>query len=85
MKRIAPAWSLKDLYETNYHPATEGNIVGTVEPLTKHKQLVTEKNEILLYRPYTRKRSTSETNTEETFTSRFCLDIFLESTIDIIT
>lgn len=68
MKRIAPAWSLKDLYETDYRPNKKEKNDESVEPLTTYKQPVT-KSELLLYIPYTRHTTTenaSETITEET-------------------
>lgn len=71
MKRIAPAWSLKDLYETDYRTAAKAQSDKSVEPLTGYKQLTSRKIEMLLYTPYTQlttTESTMETFSEETST-----------------
>lgn len=70
-KRIAPAWSLKDLYGTDYRSDTEDKSDRSVKPLTTYKQLETTRKEILIYVPYTRRtttKSSSEKITEGTST-----------------
>lgn len=70
-KRIAPAWSLKELYGTDYRSNTEDKSDRSVKPLTTYKQLVTTKKDILVHVPYTQRttaKSTWEKITEETST-----------------